>query len=238
MSANRMPNNEIVEESTKGEKKDSDKKISSSAAAFARLGINNVNSQPEISPLEKHVAYFADEEGNITHSSMKEKFMQLGDNPIEASGKAFKVMALGGAYIRHCPFSMFKAHEAIGALNHARDTGIYQTDGGFNKERWEKLCEYSEMDAGKAIITKSKFYEFLQWCRDNDPRWDVLGIGKTASNAEWDDYFKKLTDHWKKDGNNNYEASSTLDQLQQFYLDSPTAFDKVVNHELPTPRPF
>jgi hypothetical protein len=188
-----------------------------------------------MSPLEKHIAYFS-KEGQISYDSMRDKLLELGETKTEAEHLANIVSFVGGVKIKYCPYRMFQPKEAVGVLNHARDTSIYKLDGEINEDQWKKLCEYSEEDEGIKIITEKRFYEFLKFCRDNDARWDVLGIAKKASDGEWKDFFRFCTDHWKKSSDGS-EASVTLGTLRKFYENTPEVFDEVVNKHLPVAKP-
>lgn len=200
--------------------------IGQSASAFSE----------EPTALEKHMAYFADKYAELRLESMQEKLMKMGFSQEIAYQIADKVSYFGGLVTKGCPYAAFTAKEGVGKLNHARNTGIYNLDGTINETRWQKLLSYSEVDSGKAIITEKKFYEFLKWCRDNDPRPDVTGGAKRASDEEWQAFFMVATDHWKK-LENDYERSMTLATLRKFYENTPVIFDEVVKHHLPVPKP-
>lgn len=185
------------------------------------------------SALERHIAYFSD--NGVTYDSIRNKLLAMGESDEKASKTANVVSFAGGLEVKWCPYKMFQPKEAVGVLNHARDTTIYKLDGSIDEERWAKLQTYSEMDGEVAIITETKFYEFLTWCRDNDARWDVLGIAKRASNAEWEDFFALCTDYWKKT-ETDAVRSVTLATLRKFFDNSAEVFDRVVNKELPVQR--
>lgn len=185
------------------------------------------------SALQRHISFFSSE-GNVGYDSMLVKLSQLGDPDAEYKANAISFMA--GLKVKGCPYSLFQPVEGVGKLNHARDTGIYQMDGSINEVRWEKLCTWAETDNEVVIITENKFYEFLQWARDNDDRWDIGGLGKKFSDGEWKDFFSFCTDYWKK-SDTGMEACVTLKTLRTFFDDSPEILNKVVNKELPVIQP-
>lgn len=187
------------------------------------------------SNLGKHIAFFADQDGNVTLASVTKKFIQLGESESSAAVKAAVIMAAAGTSVKYCPFRMFKPEEAVGVLNHARDTSIFNLDGSINEAQWQRLSAYAEIDHGKQIITKTRLLEFLQLCRSEDARHDLFGIGKAASDGEWNDFFKQFTDHWKQTAD-GLEACVTLSTLRQFYEDGGKAFQRVVDGELPVKR--
>lgn len=185
------------------------------------------------SPLERHIGFFSTK-GNVSYESIEEKLTQMGDHNAKFKANAISFMA--GLKIKSCPYSMFKPAEGVGALNHARDTGIYQKDGSINEARWQKLCTWSENDNGVMILTQKNFDAFLQWARDNDDRWDLAGLGKKFSDGEWIDFFTFCTDYWKKT-DAGMERSVTLETLRTFFENTPEILNKVINHELPVMQP-
>lgn len=199
------------------------------------LRLNVLTRHYATSYLGKHIAFFADQDGNVTTSSVTKKFIQLGESESSAAMKAAVIMAAAGASIKYCPFRMFKPEEAVGVLNHARDTSIFNLDGSINEVQWQKLCKYAEVDQGKQVITKARLLDFLQECSNEDERQDFFGLGKIASDGEWNDFFKQFTDHWKN-SNGDAEACVTLTTLREFYEEGGKAFQRVVDGELPIKR--
>lgn len=185
------------------------------------------------SALERHIGFFS-HNGNVNYDSIKDKLTQIGDPNAQTKANAISFMA--GIKVKRCPYAMFTAAEGIGTLNHPRDTGIYNPDGSLNEARWEILCSYAENDQGVDIITEKRFYEFLQWSRDHDERWDIGGLGKTFSNGEWQDFFTFCKDYWKKTETGS-EAAVTIKTLRMFFEDSAEIFNKVINKELPLMQP-
>ena len=188
-----------------------------------------------VSALEKHIAYFS-KNGYISYDSMRAKLIALHETPEDASHTANVVSFVGGLKIKYCPYRQFQPKEAVGVLNHARDTHIFKNDGSIDEKEWTKLCTYSEEHDGIKIITEKKFYEFLQFCRVNDDRYDPIHLAEKASDGEWRDFFKFCTDHWKGSGP-EAEPCVTLKTLRTFYDNTPEIFDEVVNKHLPVPRP-
>ena len=187
--------------------------------------------------LEKHMAYFADKYAQLNRASMQEKLMKMGLGQDFAYAIADMVSYVGGILVKGCPYAEFTGKEAVGKLNHARDTGIFNLDGSINEERWQKLRTYAEMDGGQEIMTEKRFYEYLQWSRDIDARPDETGDAKKSSDDEWGLFFMLVTDHWKK-SENDYERSVKLATLRKFYDDTPAVFDEVINRRLPVPKPL
>lgn len=180
------------------------------------------------SPLEKHIGFFSDKNGDVTYDSMLDKLTQIGDKNAET--KANVISFMGGIKVKGCPYSMFKPAEAVGKLNHPQNTGIYQADGFINEARWQKLCEWSEIDKGINIITQKNFYSFLGWARSQDDSWDFLA--KTFSNGEWKDFFTACTDYWKET-EVGMERAVTIDTLRKFFEDTPQVLNRTIAHELP-----
>jgi len=188
--------------------------------------------------LQKHMGWFA-KNNQINEASLKEKLIALGDTQAEATSLACGVMFAGGLATGRCPFGFFKPNDAVGKLHHPRSTKMFNADGdgSFNETRWNELLTYTEIDKGTKIITQSKLYEFLNWCRQQDNAWDVFNLGKTASNGEWEQFFLKCTNYWKAMDEGGYEPCVTVKNLELFFKNTPIVFDQVVSGELPTPRP-
>lgn len=122
------------------------------------------DSQP--SALERHIDFFKGNDGKVSYDSMKEKLLNLGESEEEAASTANAVSLLAGVKISGCPYHHFFAKDAVGTLNHPRDTGIFNMDGSINEARWQKLCDdYSVEHNGTPIITESKMREFVKWCQ-------------------------------------------------------------------------
>lgn len=182
------------------------------------------------SPLERHIGFFSGEDGNVSYDSMLNTLSQMGDPHAKVKANAISFMA--GIKTKGCPYSMFQPVEAVGTLNHPRDTGIYQTDGFINEDRWQKLCEWSEIDKGVNIITEKNFYTFLEFIRNNDDRWDLGGLGKIFSDGEWKDFFMFCTDYWKET-NTGKERAVTLETLRTFFENTPEVLNRVIDKQLP-----
>lgn len=190
------------------------------------------------SPLEKHVGFFSTRppagiEPEVTYQSMLDQLIALGQPEKEAASVANTVSFFGAAKITGCPYHAFKAKDAVGTLNHPRDTGIYNQDGSLNEERWDKLCTYSEEVNGVRIISETKMYEFIKWARDNDPRWDLFWIGAKASDGEWSTFFDLCTNFRKPNGPNTSERCVTLQRLRSFFEDSAIVFNEVIAQRAP-----
>src|SRR5260221_659432 len=96
------------------------------------------------------------------------------DNP--AKSTALRVSFGAGIIIKHCPFRQFTAKDAVGKLNHSHHTGIYNLDGTINEEVWNELCKYAAVDEkGTKVLTKLRFYEFLNARRQQENSSDLFG---------------------------------------------------------------
>lgn len=171
---------------------------------------------PKESPLENHIRFFGGEVPQISYSSMREQNMKIGLSPQRARMTAALVALKGGLETHWCPFFHFKPEEAVGKLNHPHSTHIYNKDGSINEERWGQLLKYTELNEfGEKIITESKLYEFLSFCRKNENRSDFLNLGKKASDGEWAAYMDCFTE--KNDAGIRFV---TIENLRNFYVDS------------------
>lgn len=195
-------------------------------------------------PLEIHINYFAGKDERLSLTSMTENLIKLDKdqsyfNQFLEFIRAAIVSLKGGVQINKCPFSTFSAKQAVGVLNHTQHTGIYNADGSFNQNRWNTLINYyTEInDRHERFITKNKLFNFLEGCRKIDNQSDLLGLATRASNGEWNTLFDKCTDYWKEVPNANPEPAMKISTLKEFFMSTPTLFERVTSGELPVPPP-
>jgi hypothetical protein len=135
-----------------------------------------------------------------------------------------------------CPFASFTPQQGL-AIIHPRHSGIYNKDGSFNKERWDLLLTFAEELNGKQVVRKARMFEFLELCKTKDNAWDLIGMGKTASNLEWENAYEKFTTDWKANTDGTYEACISVDTLDMFYNKPVAAFKLVEDQVLPVAMP-
>ncbi|HHT0593261.1 TPA: hypothetical protein ACTXXA_002032 [Legionella anisa] len=180
-----------------------------------------------VTPLEKHIKYFGgNQPEGISYTSISQQNERLGDGWLAARSNAAIVMAAAGSKISGCPFSMFKAKQAVGVLNHPQSTRIYNLDGTINEERWMELLDYAEEneETKELLITEDNFYQFLDACRKKETRPDTFGIALKASNGEWSAFFDKFADT-----NTEGKRFVSIARLRKFYEDSHEVGEEVEN---------
>jgi hypothetical protein len=208
------------------------------------------NDSPDIArkgkPFLKHVAYFEDNNGDITRRSIGTNWKNLskesyaftflkgsitisGANAVNESN----ILKSSDKSTKCCPFiESFKTEQIMPLLKHTNDTGIVNKDGSINRKVLEDFCvkyfEYSET-LKTYILPESSMKKYLAECLERDKllvqsfRW-YLPSTSVVANAEWNDFYLNFSNCTK-----DKERAVTLDVFCDFYYAGDKLYANVLN---------
>lgn len=133
----------------------------------------------EMTPLQRHVSFFDDNsDGYVTVFEDYRGLRRLGLDPASASTFAFAINAALGTPTMGYP-SLTISIADIDQGIHGSDTGIYDSDGNFVEENFDRLFDAWDRDGSDGLDPA----ELVARTIDDADLWDLFGI--TASAAEF-----------------------------------------------------
>jgi hypothetical protein len=213
---------------------------------FLHGKISQYNDVNDKYPFIKHLNYFRGDDGNITVSSIGEKWSQLsGEYRIKTYAKGHITVKGANYNANLCPYqNSFDSNTMMSALKHNCDSGIVNKDGSINIEILISLIKENFIYHGKSesfILLKSTMNSCLKDFHERDKHlnnkisWDLPSFA-TVATAEWDDFYLNYCDLIVDKDNyddKEREQAVTLDTFLQFYFDPKGLYDRVLRGELP-----
>ena len=172
-------------------------------------------------PTCTHATHFAGIDGKLSYESIMEGQKKWG-----ITGNLAHIRAL--AVLKMCGED--KTPESLSqVVNHAR-SGIWNTDGTFNEDRFNELKEHTVLsDDGVEVITQSIFDKFLSKLHGNGFSGIMVNVWISSiiclpityhqvTQGSVAEFFDKFSDSTYKE-----EKAVSLDKLRQFYTDPEAA---------------
>ena len=177
-----------------------------------------INTSP--TPACVHAAHFAGPDGKFTHDSIMNGQKKWG-----ITGKLAGIRA--EAILKACGEE--KTPEAIcKVVNYARSK-IWNEDGTFNEEQFNKLKEHAvTSDDGKEVVTLSIFKKFLSDLHGNSFSGVMVYVYclpityHQVTEGSVSDFFDKFSDCTYKD-----KKAMSFEKLRQFYTNPKAASQEV-----------
>jgi hypothetical protein len=167
----------------------------------------------ERNPVREHIAFFAEKNGQITPQSMKDAHT----SQCIYKGVSLKVRAI-------CNIMGEKPHtsDTLEKVINPSSTGIWKSDGTFDKEQFDKLASYgcvSSKNGYKRVITKQNFMDYLEERHGSKNTGNACHIfnfipvsWKRITNGSIDELFEYFGNIMFDD-----EKAFTEDKLLEFY---------------------
>ena len=167
----------------------------------------------ERNPVREHIRYFAEKNGQITPQSMKDAY----NSQCIYKGVSLKVRAI-------CNIMGEKPHnvETLEKTQNPSSSGIWKSDGTFDKEQFDKLVSYgyiSSENGSKRVITKQNFMDYLKERHGNKNTGTACHIfnfipvsWNRITNGSIDELFEYFGNIMFND-----EKAFTEDKLLEFY---------------------
>jgi hypothetical protein len=134
----------------------------------------------------------------------------------------------------------------IAGCSNPASLGIWDSNGNFIEEQFNRLQLKSVMDEGKLIITRDMIEEFryeLHGKKDYGPATKIFYVvpvsWKRITDGSFDELFLYYNDHWwfnKATG--EYEPALTVDHLRKFYMDPAGFMEMRIRKIVPVAKPF
>jgi peroxygenase len=133
----------------------------------------------EMTPLQRHVAFFDyDGDGYITVAEDYRGLRELGIDPFSATAFAIAINGALGTPTMGYPSLTISLYDIDGGV-HGSDTGIYDSDGQFVPENFDRLFDEWDWDGSDGLDP----VEIAARTVDDAELFDLFGI--TASIAEF-----------------------------------------------------
>lgn len=171
-------------------------------------------------PACRHAQYFANAEGQYTVASLTEQQKKLGVQGFGADLRTKAILQLGDTPRKICQI-----------VNTAR-SGIWNTDGTFNQERFNQLEQLAVEDVkGDKVVTKTIFDQFLY--EIHGWGWSGIMVWLTSfpfipityhqvTEASVDDFFKQFAD-----SEFGGRPAISISRLHTFYNEPQTVMAQV-----------
>lgn len=176
------------------------------------------------SPLQKHVLFFTNLEGNITQPSFQEGLERLGASKFTSflvSTLVFK----GVTKQMNITNGVIPLAE-IAKGTHPASTGVFNKDGSLNWEKFEDLkSKYPSIDPN--YLTADDIVKMRKVNFEKDAAQEGADFGKTAALGEFTLALNLFSDCAAVDLEGNVQPSITLDRLQKVYKNGPELFEEV-----------
>ena len=175
--------------------------------------------------LQRHVLFFADDNGVLTRESMQKAFQRLHFGKIKAffiSWVIFKGIASStGSRNGAIPL------KEIAKAMHLSDTGVYTQTGDFSPVQFDRLRQFAKIDP--KFLTSSELAEMRLANKKREPNSLRAKIGAIASKAEFD-LLLKLFGDWKIiDSKGTPSFAISFDRLRAFYANGPELFEEIAS---------
>ena len=204
-------------------RRESDDKRSDYEDKYRKIFRNAGLEYAQATSLQKHVAFFADENGGITRQSMQEGFERLHLGKIKSfllSWVVFNglISSTGSTNGKICLKDIAKG-------KHASDTGAFTADGEFDSTKYENLRRFAKTNSNLLTAEELSAMRSAQWTRDQNLSGATTGA--LASKGEFDLLLTLFGDRYVVDREGNATAAISLDRLQEMYTKGPLLFEEV-----------
>ena len=174
--------------------------------------------------VREHAQMFAKKDGILTDESIKNEYKKQGI----AQGVNLKKKVILNMFDNA---KILPQAENITIFYNPASTGIWDKNGNFDEEQFNKLCEKSIIDRGKRIITKQIVNEFLYQIHGDKNLGNATNIfhivpvsWKKITDGSFDELFKYYNDYcYLNKLTDEYENALTVDHLWKFYTE-PVGF--------------
>lgn len=208
-----------------------------------------------LSSLYKHIYYCLDSEGKFSAKSIAQKIKDMHGATPDLIGYFIDKFNSIHSGTHSCPafFDNGKT-KALAKFLHLGTTRIWNADGSFNEDRWNKLMAavtQRQEEQKEVIVVRSELKEYLAYCLLKDAPDFETGrqaevwnsskkIQAIAAVAAWDEVFDRLACGWvplKEGKPGELEPYLTKEVTREFFEDSALAFLRAECGLLPVPKP-
>lgn len=186
-------------------------------AIFAKIGL----TYDQATPLQKHVIFFANENGMITRQSMQKGFERLSMNPFQAyllSYVVFKGLAPS-------PTATEIPVGDIHQMNHKSSTRAYNNNGEFDVAKFNQLQTFAKTEA--TFLTADELATMRSINSARDKNLPGATKGAIASKGEFGLLLTLFGDRYIVHEYGNAIPAITFDKLRAMYLDGPMFFEAI-----------
>jgi len=186
-------------------------------ALFQKIGLKYADA----TPLQKHSAFFADENGWITRHSIRTGFERLGMGCIQsclASFVVFKGLVKTGDKV---------SLRDIAENKHKSDTGSFDDKGAFDLKSFAHLQAFAKTD--KTFLTTDELADMRSKNCSRDKHLAGSTFGALASKGEFDLLLSLFGDRCIVDEYGKTTGAITFDRLRAMYLSGPMLFEEIAS---------
>lgn len=187
--------------------------------AFAKVGLDYDHA----TPLQKHVAFFTDEDGNITKKSTQKALQSVGLGKITAFVAAFFIVK-GLAKATGAQNDVLRL-ENIHRGKHPSDTGVYTETGEIDEEKFEGLKAFAQTNP--EVLTAGELAQLRSADYKRDKQKPGALNGRVGAEGEFRLQLKLFGDKYLVDSYGNATPAISFDRLREFYTNGPVLFDEL-----------
>lgn len=178
----------------------------------------------QANPLQKHVLFFANSEGNITKKSFQNGLMRLGSPKASAALVSAAVFKTLTKQMKITTGVIPLAEIAKGT--HPASTGVFNKDGTLNLEKFEVLkSTYPTIDPN--YLTAADIVKMRKANFERDAKEEGAKVGRTASLGEFTLALNLFSDCAIVDLKGNVQPAISVERLQRLYANGPELFEEV-----------
>jgi hypothetical protein len=186
-------------------------------AFFAKIGL----TYDQATPLQKHVIFFANENGMITRQSMQKGFERLHMGPIQASLLSYAVFK----GLAPSPTATEIPVRDIHQMNHKSSTRAYDNNGEFDVTKFDLLQTFAKIDP--TFLTADELATMRSVNSARDKNLPGATKGTIASKGEFGLLLTLFADRYVVQEYGNAIPAITFDKLRSMYLDGPMFFEAI-----------
>lgn len=185
--------------------------------------------------LENHVAFFADNKGVLSFASIRDGMQKLKSSGFSSFMTATAVTGAMNIAVTGCPFTsrtmtLGDAHKIV----HPCDSGVFNKDGTFSAEAFEKLKGYAQ--PGKEFLSELDITKMCQEAAERDKAASLVWFYTFVSSGEWSLLLTLGCDHYEMIDAKPVQCI-TFDNLLLFFTKGREFFEKIEEGLLPVAPP-
>lgn len=186
---------------------------------FAKAGLD----YSKATPLQKHVAFFVDQNGDISRSSMQTGFERLHLGKITSI--ASSIFVFNGLSLLTGKVNGVIRLTDIDKGKHLSDTGMFTKTGELDLAKFKIFQQFAKTNP--YLITADELTQMEAANKARDKDLNGAEVGALASSGEFDLTLKLFADRFVVDENGKATPAITFDQLLKVYADGPLLFEEV-----------
>lgn len=202
-------------------------KVFMPAEHYKKMCLNAGIELDKTTPLQKHVLFFANSEGNLTRKSFQKGFERLGSSKITSFLVSYAIFS---QLVKHMKLtSNVIPLSQIAKGTHHASTGVFNKDGTLDLNKFEVLKKkYPSIDPN--FLTADDLVRMRKANFEKDALKEGAESGSTAAKGEFLFALNLFSDCAVVDSLGKITPAISLDRLKKLYTNGPELFEEVATH--------